>query len=107
MKLRMVPPPVLPPGKWQSQSPPGRRSTVALGVSQVIKPSLVVKAFQTSGSGAGIVRAISRTSPDGASAFAGMVGVAAFVEGWAARLEATRARTRKSDFMVHSANTFS
>src|ERR1700733_954557 len=48
----MVPPPVLPLGKWTSQSPPGRKSTVALGPSQVLRPALVEKASHTAGSGA-------------------------------------------------------
>lgn len=51
----MVPPPVAPPGKCAVHSPPLRRSTTAPGVSQVLRPSLVVKADQISSSEAGTV----------------------------------------------------
>jgi hypothetical protein len=41
-------------GNITNQSPPFLRSTDTSGASQLLKPSLVVNALQTSGSGAGM-----------------------------------------------------
>src|SRR5579859_6295884 len=89
----MVPPPVLPPGKCAVHSPPFRRSTTAPGVSQVLKPSLVVNACHTAARDAGIV--ISRTSALSGTALLGAACLVVFSGLWAKAIAAVANRHRQ------------